>query len=127
MNCFFRFLFSEDWKNLPVMSWVETWFKTGFATLDPDRDDTYNPRRPEDSELFMVHSTNPPRRVLPTVYNLPPNEEMPMTRCSGPNVALYTIIPSVISSLCFIFGIFYCFFGKSVLCQLPITTCFFIF
>jgi hypothetical protein len=99
-------------KLLPIMSWGETWLKSGFATLDPERD-VYPPRRPEDSELFMVHSTMPPRRPIPTVYNVPPREELPLARCSGPNISQYTIIPSVISSLCFIFGIFYCFFGRS--------------
>jgi len=95
------------------MAWIETWLKSGLVTVDPEVDssaDGYPIRRPKDSELFMVHST---RRVQPTVvWTRPPNDEVPQLRCPGPNVALYAIIPVIISSLCFVFGVFYCFFGE---------------
>ena len=97
------------------MAWVETWLKSGLVTVDPVADsseDRYPVRHPKDSELFMVHST---RRTQPTiVWTLPPNDEFPMLRCSGPNFAVYAIIPVIISCLCFVFGIFYCFFGENI-------------
>jgi len=95
------------------MAWIETWLKSGLVTVDPESDpsaDGYPVRRPKDSELFMVHTT---RRVQPTVlWTRPPNDEVPQLRCPGPNVAHYTIIPVIISSLCFVFAVFYCFFGE---------------
>jgi len=106
----FSVVYSKDWNQTSAMSWFETWFKSGFA----EQQDDNPPQRPEDSELFMVHSTMPPHRFPPTVFNRPPREELPLSRCSGPNIAQYTVIPSIISSLCFIFGIFYCFFGESM-------------
>jgi len=97
------------------MAWVETWLKSGLVTVDPEagsNEDGYPIRRPKDSELFMVHSTP---RVKPTVvWTHPPNDEFPKLRCAGPNIALYAVIPVVISCLCFVFGIFYCFFGENI-------------
>jgi len=98
------------------MAWVETWLKSGLVTVDPEagsNEDGYPVRRPKDSELFMVHST--PRMKPTAVWTHPPNDEFPKIRCAGPNVAVYAVIPVVISCLCFVFGIFYCFFGESYL------------
>jgi len=97
------------------MAWVETWLKSGLVTIDPEADsneDGYPARRPKDSELFMVHST--PRAPPTVVWTRPPNEELPKLRCSGPDVSLYAVIPVIISCLCFVFGTFYCFFGKNI-------------
>ena len=97
------------------MAWVETWLKSGLVTVDPEADsneDGYPIRRPKDSELFMLHTTP---RVQPTVvWTRPPNDEFPKLRCSGPNITLYAIIPVFISCLCFVFGVFYCFFGENI-------------
>jgi len=97
------------------MAWVETWLKSGLVTVDPGADSSeggYPIRRPKDSELFMIHSTP---RVQPTViWTRPPSEELPKLRCPGPNVGLYSTIPVIISCLCFVFGIFYCFFGEHI-------------
>jgi len=97
------------------MAWVETWPNSGLVTVDPVADsneDGYPVRRPKDSELFMVHST--PRAKPTVVWTHPPNDELPQLRCSGPNFDNYTIVPVIISCLCCISGIFYCFFGENI-------------
>jgi len=98
-----------------MMAWIETWLKSGLATADPELvsdENEFPVRRPKDSELFMVHST--PRMQPTIVWTRPPNQEIPKLRCSGPDVTLYAVIPVVISCLCFVFGIFYCFFGENL-------------
>jgi len=97
------------------MAWVETWLKSGLVTVDPEADSNeygYPVRRPKDSELFMVHST--PRPQPTVIWTRPPSDELPKLRCSGPDVALYAVIPVIISSLCFVLGIFCCFFGENM-------------
>ena len=97
------------------MAWVETWLKSGLVTVDPGAESNeggYPVRRPKDSELFMVHSTPPTQPTV--VWTNPPNDELPKLRCTGPNIAVYAIIPVIISCLCFVFGMFCCFFGEHI-------------
>lgn len=92
-----------------------------MSEIDLDEQDsrhTYDPYgdgsrklRPDSDQFVVFSTTHRVRRMHPTLPSttLHGNDLLSL-RCEKISID-YTIIPGVISALCFVFGILYCFFG----------------